>query len=179
MTEVLIIGGGVIGLSIARELHKKGISKVAILERGTIGAEASFAAAGMLAPNAETGKLDDFFYLCNDSNELYPNFARELFEETGVDIELERSGTIYAAFTDADVSEIRQRFEWQKSAGLAVEFLNAESIRKLESFISPDVCEGLFFPNDRQVENRKLLAALTKYAAINQIEIIQNAQIKR
>lgn len=179
MAEVLIIGGGVIGLSVARELHRKGVLQITILERGRVGAEASFAAAGMLAPNAETGKLDDFFYLCNDSNELYPNFAWELSEETGVDIELERSGTIYAAFTDADMKEIRQRFEWQKSAGLAVEFLNAESVRKLEPFISPDVREGLFFPNDWQVENRKLLAALTKYAAVNQIEIVENAEVTR
>ena len=179
MTEVLIIGGGIIGLSIARELHKKGVRHITILEREQVGAEASFAAAGMLAPNAETVKLDDFFRLCDESNKLYPNFARELFDETGVDIELERSGTIYAAFTDADVSEIRRRFEWQKSAGLAVEFLNAESVRKLEPFISPDVREGLFFSNDWQVENRKLLAALKKYTANNQIEIIENAEVMR
>ena len=179
MTEVLIIGGGVIGLSIARQLHKKGISKITILERGTIGAEASHAAAGMLAPNAETDKLDDFFYLCHDSNKLYPKFAQELFEETDIDIELERSGTLYAAFADADVVEIRRRFDWQKSAGLAVEYLNTESARKLEAFISPDVREALFFPNDWQVENRKLLAALQKYAALNQIEIIENAEVTK
>jgi glycine oxidase len=177
MTEVLIIGGGVIGLSIARELHKKGVGKLTILERGQVGAEASFAAAGMLAPNAETDKLDDFFHLCNDSNKLYPTFAQALFDETGSDIELERSGTLYAAFTDADVKEIRRRFDWQKSAGLAVELMNAESVRRLEPFISPDVREALFFPNDWQVENRKLLAALRKYAEINQIEIVENAEV--
>ena len=179
MTEVLIIGGGVIGLSIARELHGKGVGKITILERGRVGAEASNAAAGMLAPNAETDKLDDFFHLCSDSNKLYPNFAAALSEETGIDIELERSGTLYAAFTDADVKEIRQRFDRQKPAGLAVEFMNAESVRKLEPFISPDVREALFFPNDRQVENRKLLAALRKYAGMNQIEIVENAEVKR
>ncbi len=177
--QVLIIGGGVIGLSIARELHRKGVRRMTILERGQIGAEASNAAAGMLAPNAETDKLDNFFHLCSDSNKLYPNFAQELFEETGVGIELERSGTLYAAFTDADVSEIRQRFDWQKSAGLSVEHLNAESVRKLEPFISPDVREGLFFPNDWQVENRKLLAALRKYAELNQIEIVEDTEVTR
>ena len=102
-----------------------------------------------------------------------------MFEETAVDIELERSGTLYAAFTDADVVEIRRRFDWQKSSGLAVEYLNAESARKLEAFISPDVREALFFPNDWQVENRKLLAALQKYAALSQIEIIENAEVTK
>ncbi|MCY7344811.1 MAG: glycine oxidase ThiO [Pyrinomonadaceae bacterium] len=179
MTEVLIIGGGVIGLSIARQLHKKGVRQITILERGRTGGEASGAAAGMLAAQAETNEADDFFYLCHDSNRLYPNFARELFDETGVDIELETSGTLYLAFTDSDEREIRHRFDWQRAAKLSVEHLSAENVRKLEPFVSPEVREALFFPNDWQVENRKLLAALQKYAALNQIEIIENAAVER
>ncbi|MCY7377078.1 MAG: FAD-binding oxidoreductase, partial [Pyrinomonadaceae bacterium] len=179
MTEVLIIGGGVIGLAIARKLHKKGVREITILERGQAGNEASFAAAGMLAAQAETDKTDDFFHLCNDSNRLYPNFAGELLDETSVDIELERSGTLYLAFTENDGQEIRQRFEWQRAAGLTVEYLSAENVRKVEPFVSPDVREGLFFPNDWQVENRKLLAALRKYAETNQIKIVENAEVER
>ncbi len=78
--------------------------------------EASNAAAGMLAPQAETDKTDDFFDFCRESRDLYPNFAGELFDETGVDIELDRNGTLYAAFTENDSAEIRRRFEWQKKA---------------------------------------------------------------
>lgn len=174
---VLVIGGGVVGLSIARQLKKKGIGKITILERGEIGREASFAAAGMLAPHAETDKFDDFYYLCNESNQLYPQFAAELFAETGVDIELERSGTFYLAFNDQDSLEIRRRFEWQKKAGLKIEYLAAAEIRRAEPFVSPDVREGLFFPNDWQVENRKLIAALQKFAALNEIEIITNTEV--
>ena len=94
---VLIIGGGVIGLSIARELSKKGIANITILERGAIGKEASYAAGGMLAVHAETNKIDDFFHFCNESLHLYSNFSEHLFEETGVDIELDKSGTLYLA----------------------------------------------------------------------------------
>lgn len=176
-SEVLIIGGGVIGLAIAREIHKKGIKQITILERGEIGKEASFAAAGMLAPQAETDKMDEFFHLCNDSNKLYPKFAEELFEETGVDIELDQAGTLYLAFDEFDVAEIRERFEWQSKAGLKVEHLTAQEIRRAEPFVSPDVREGLFFPNDWQVENRKLLEALKEYAEINEIEILENTEI--
>lgn len=179
MTEVLIIGGGVIGLSIARQLHQKGVEKITILERGRVGGEASYAAAGMLAPSAEADRADDFFRLCRDSINLYSDFAQELFEETGVDIELDKNGTLYLALTENDVAEIRRRFEWQRAAGLAVEHLNAEAVRKLEPFVSPDVREGLFFPHDWQVENRRLLAALQKFAAAHQIEIVENAEVKR
>ena len=178
MNDVLIIGGGIIGLSIARELHKKGVKKITILERGEVGKEASFAAAGMLAPNAETEKEDEFFHFCSQSNGLYANFADELFDETGVDIELDRQGTLYLALTQNDSAEITKRFERQKKAGLAVAHLSAREIRQIEPFISPDVREGLFFPNDWQVENRRLLYALQKYAELNNLEIRSNTEIK-
>jgi len=176
--KILIIGGGVIGLTIARELHKKGFSQITILERASIGKESSYAAAGMLAPQAETDKRDEFFHFCSESNSLYPQFARELFDETDVDIELDRSGTLYLAFTNEDVREIRNRFEWQKNAGLEVEHLTARETRQAEPFVSPDVLESLFFPNDWQVENRKLLHALQKYCELYGIEIRENAEVK-
>lgn len=177
-SDVLIIGGGVIGLSLARTLRKRGARRITILERGTgVGQEASFAAAGMLAPQAETDRTDDFFHFCLESNKLYPAFAEELLEETGIDIELDRAGTLYLAFSDADVEEIRRRYEWQRGVGLEVELLTAEKIRRNEPFVSPDVREGLFFPHDWQVENRKLLAALQKFAERHEIEIRENTEI--
>ncbi len=179
MDKVLIIGGGVIGLSIARELKKKGISEITILERGEIGMEASYAAGGMLAVHAETDNSGDFFNFCNDSLKLYSDFAASLFEETDVNIELDKAGTLYLAFTENDVKEIRERYNWQKKAGLDVQHLSANEINKLEPFVSPDVLEGLFFPNDWQVENRQLLFALTKFAGLNQVEIVENTEVVR
>lgn len=178
-TDVLIIGGGVIGLAIARELRRKSGVKITILEKNSqCGEEASFAAAGMLAPQAETDSFDDFYYFCRESCDSYPRFAREISDETSVDIELDQSGTLYLAFTERDVSEIRRRFDWQKNANIDVEYLNAEEVRKTEPFVSPDVRAALFFPNDWQVENRKLLYALKKFAELNEIEIVENAKVK-
>ncbi|MEZ5428852.1 MAG: glycine oxidase ThiO [Pyrinomonadaceae bacterium] len=178
-SEVLIIGGGVIGLSIARELHRKGTGRIAVLDQGMIGRESSFAAAGMLAPQAETDRPDDFFHLCDESNRLYPQFAEELLEETGIDIELDRSGTFYLAFDETDVEDIRRRFGWQSAAGLRVEHLTAPDLRRAEPFISPDVREGLFFPDDRQVENRLLLSALRRYAETFGIELRENIRVEK
>lgn len=174
-TDVLIIGGGVIGLATARALCRKGIRRITILERGSPGREASHAAAGMLAPNAETEQLDDFFRICNESNKLYPEFAAELQDETNIDIELDRQGTLYVALTEEDSTEIKRRFEWQRAAGLAVEHLGARETRAIEPFLSPDVRESLFFPEDWQVENRKLLEALEKSARARGVEIRENA----
>src|SRR4029450_11746584 len=80
---VVIIGGGVIGLSIARALALRGVRDILLIERDKLGAEASSAAAGMLAPQVEADSIDDFFNLACRSRDLYPDFAHALREETG------------------------------------------------------------------------------------------------
>lgn len=163
MTEVLIIGGGIIGLSIARELRKKGVQNIKILEKNSAcGLEASSAAAGMLAPQAEADNTDDFFDFCQASRDLFPDFAKELFEETGVDIELDQTGTLYLAFTEKDAEELEKRFAWQKQANLQVEKLSAKEILEIEPSVSPKVLFGLRFPMDWQVENRKIIEAFNR-----------------
>jgi glycine oxidase len=176
-SDVLIIGGGVIGLGLARELRKKGAGKITVVERGELGREASYAAAGMLAPQAETDCEDEFFRFCSESNDLYPEFAGQLLDETGIDIELDRNGTLYLAFNEDDSADIRKRHDWQKGAGMAVEHLTAEETRKAEPFVSPDVRGSLYFPGDGQVENRKLMQALRLYAETNGIGIREGTEV--
>lgn len=176
-TDFLIIGGGVIGLSIARELRRRGTARITILERGRVGMEASWAAAGMLAPQAEADRADEFFELCSESNRMYPQFAAELLNETGVDIELDRTGTLYLAFSEKDSEELQKRHEWQTAAGLAVEQISASEIRKREPLVTPEVRDSLFFPNDGQVENRKLVEALTACCRGNEIGISEGSPV--
>ncbi len=177
--EILIIGGGVIGLSIARELHKSGVRRITVLEKGRCGEESSWAAAGMLGPQAEADETGIFFDVCSASRDLYPQFAADLLAETGVDIELDKQGTLYLAFTDGDVTEVHERFKWQRKAALAVEHLSADDVRKAEPFVAPDVRGALLFPGDWQVENRKLLTALKTYAEQNGIEIREDSTVEQ
>jgi len=158
--SIIIVGGGVIGLSIARALAIRGGNKVLLLERAGFGQEASFAAAGMLAPQAEADQPDQFFNLASRSRDSYPAFAHSLLEETGIDVELDLTGTLYLAFSSEDLKEIEERYNWQRHAGLAIEKLTANQIRTLEPCISRNVCGGLRFPKDVQVENRRLVRAL-------------------
>lgn len=177
--DILVIGGGVIGLSVARELHRHGAGTIGVIEAGTCGGSASWAAAGMLGPQAEADEAGLFFQFCSASRDQYPGFAAELFEETGVDIELDRAGTLSLAFTDAEIRMLRTRYEWQTAAGFEVEHLTADEVRSAEPFISPDVVEALFFPGDWQVDNRKLCVALRRYCDINAIEIVENSPVIR
>ncbi len=158
--DVVIIGGGVIGLAIARALALRGVRDVCLLERASLGSEASSAAAGMLVPQAESDGKDEFFDFACRSRDLYPAFAAALREETGVDIELDTTGTLYLALNEHDQAEIEQRYEWQSGAGLAVELLDAAAARELEPCISESTSGALLFPKDVQVENRRLLSAL-------------------
>ncbi len=176
--HILIIGGGVIGLSIARELHKIGVRQITLIEKGVCGGEASWAAAGMLGPQADSPGTGAFFDLCCASRDLFPALASELLDETGIDIDLDRAGTLYLAFTDADMLEIAERYNAHRNAGLAIEYLSADKTRRTEPFVSPDVRESLFFADDWQVDNRKLCAALTSYALSNGITIRENTTVE-
>lgn len=178
-SEVLVIGGGVIGLSIARSLHKKGFGKITLVERDICGMGATNAAAGMLAPRSEATKDDAFFRFCSASRDAYPQFAAELFDETGIDVELDRTGTLHPAFTEEDSRLIRTYADWQSKAGINPELLSAVETLAAEPELSPTVRESLFYPDDWQVENRKLAAALKKYAEINSITIRENTPVDR
>ncbi|HEV7744948.1 MAG TPA: glycine oxidase ThiO [Pyrinomonadaceae bacterium] len=158
--DVIIIGGGVIGLAVARELALRGVPDVLLIERNSLGGESSRAAAGMLAPQAEANRAHEFFDLTCRSRDMYPAFAAALLAETGVDIELDTTGTLYLAFTDDDEAELERRYKWQSQAELPVEKLSATSVRQLEPAINKGVRAALKFPLDIQVENRRLLKAL-------------------
>src|SRR5215212_9599503 len=134
--DVVIIGGGVIGLTIARALALRGVRDVCLIERGGLGTEASWAAAGMLLPQVDADAEDDFFKLACQSRDLYPAFAAALREETGIDVELDTTGTLYLALTEHDHEEIQKRYQWQTRAGLLVERLSSTEARELEPCMS-------------------------------------------
>src|SRR4029453_10774293 len=158
--DVIVVGGGVIGLSVARAVARRGVSSGMLIERAGLGNEASFSAAGMLAPQAEADRADDFFRLACQSRDMYSAFAAALEDESGIDIELDTTGTIYLAFSDDDLEEVEQRYEWQTSAGFPVEKLNAQEVNELEPCVANNLRAALRFPLDWQVENRRLLVAL-------------------
>jgi glycine oxidase len=178
ISDVLIIGGGVIGLSIARELKKRG-REVTVVDRSTLGGEASWAAAGMLSPNLETEATKDFHRFGIEALNAYPAFADELLNETAVDIELDRSGTLCLAFSESEEAELAAAYERHIRRGVEVERLTRPALLETEPAISPDVRSALLFPNDWQVENRKVLGALSRFAEQNGIRVVPGSEIEQ
>jgi glycine oxidase len=132
----------------------------------------------MLAPQAEADGTDAFFELACASRELYPGFAESLLEETGTDIELERTGTLYLAFTEKDEEEIGHRYSWQRRAGLRVERLTGDEARLLEPKLAPGVRAALRFPLDVQAENRRLISALAASVEKHGVRLLTETHVK-
>lgn len=162
--EAVVVGGGVIGCAVARHLAAAGVD-VIVLERGTPGAEASSAAAGMLSPLAEARAPGPFLDLLRQARSAFPAFAQMLCAETGIEVGYRDRGTLMLALTAEDESELDGRYRWQSAAGLEVERLSAEEALRLEPKLNPAVRWALRFPGDHQVENRQLARALWAAAA--------------
>jgi len=175
--DVVIIGGGVIGLTIARALSQRGIRQVMLIERGRPGSEASWAAGGILAPQVEVDHQDEFFRLACASRDLYPEFAESLKEETGVDVELDTVGTLCLGFTRQDEEELRRRHQWQTGAGLQVEWLTGDDARRLEPCVAANARCALRFPRDIQVENRRLVDALVRSNEELGVQLVINTAV--
>jgi glycine oxidase len=172
--KALIIGGGIIGSSIAWRLAREGVI-VTVLERGRLGREASWAAAGMLAAQADTNAPGPFFDLCIHGRDVLADTAETLRAESSVDPEYDHAGILYLAFNAAERDELEQRGRWQLAAGGAVEELSPAAARKLEPSISPDAVYALHFPMDHRVDNRKLTQAYTAAAIIKGACFVEGA----
>src|SRR5580692_2868893 len=98
--RVLVIGAGIIGNAVAWRLARSGV-EVAIVERGRAGQEASWAAAGMIAPQAETEGSGPFLRFCVEGKKAFEAILPELIAESGVDPEYDRgSGVLYLALNE-------------------------------------------------------------------------------
>src|SRR5215469_1381259 len=122
MQDVVVIGGGVIGLAIARELA--GRKSVLLLDRGSTGQGTSRAAAGMLTPLSEADDQGPFFQLSCASHAMFDGFVGDLEAETKTDCDYSREGLLALASTEESAKTLRCRFEWQKRAGFNVQFLS-------------------------------------------------------
>lgn len=169
--DVLIVGGGVIGCALARELALRKRS-VTLVERGEVGQEASSVAAGLLSPQADSATPGPFFDLCLASRELFPEWATHLEEETGIAVGYRRTGILRYAFDDPTAEGLLASRRWQSERGLVIERLTAEEIARLAGEPPPAGIEGaLLFPRDGTVQSRWLMRALRRSLEVHGVDV--------
>ena len=115
----------------------------------------------MLAAAVETEPGEEaLLQLTLESQRLWPGFARELFETTGISVEYRDEGTLVVALNRDDAETLRHSYEFQKGLGLDLEWLNAAEARRREPHLKPGIAAAVFSKSDHQVENRALARAL-------------------
>jgi len=157
---VAIIGAGVIGLGIAWRLTARGVS-VQVFDKGASGAGASHAAAGMLAAcsEAEPGE-EALVALGRESQARWGAFAAELQQASGIDVDLRTEGTLVVALTVDDQARLNHQLVFQQRLGLPLQWISAAETRRREPHLAGKLAGAVFSPEDAQVDNRKLAAAL-------------------
>ncbi len=158
--DVVIIGGGVVGLAVAYECARSGWRTV-LLERDAVGSGAAGVAAGMLSPAAEadTGG-EELLELAFESCRLYPEFVNAVEAVSAEPCGYRTEGSLLVALNRDHAEELERLTAFQRRSGIEVSWLDADAVLAREPALSPRVIGGLFAPGDRQVNPRRLMQAL-------------------
>ncbi len=173
--KVVVIGGGIIGCSIAWRLAQRGV-KVVVIEKGEPVSQATWAAAGMLHPLIDS-ENPSLHHLARASIQLFPSFVDELRDATGIDAQLRMSGKLDVAFTADELEALRNRYSGVQDGDVTQ--LDAHSVRELEPALTSEIHAALLVNGDASVDNRKLGAAVERAARKHGVEFRTGVAVRK
>ena len=144
-SDVIVIGAGIVGCAVARELARRGAS-VAILDERPVGMGATQASAGILAPYIETQAGNPLFDLTVRSLNLYDDFVADVASESGLAVTYQRTGTLNVAVDEAAMVALREAADALRRRGVAAELFDGPAARKEEPHLFEQVVGGLLIP---------------------------------
>jgi glycine oxidase len=146
-----------------------------LVERGELAAEASRAAAGMVAPQAETEHPGPLLRLGIESRRRYPDWVARVQREAGLDVEYRTDGILYLALDRADARLLAARARWQRRLGLRVLEVGAREARRLAGpVLPPRIVLACHFPDDHRVNNERLVVAVAVAARRAGVTILEH-----
>ena len=179
MTDVIVIGGGVIGLSIAWELAGHGLS-VRVLEQGQFGREASWAGAGMLPPGNLANARTPEARLRGATHQLWPDWSKGLTSFTGMDNGFTRCGAIEVRFPGcSDLSDWKNGVAALKAEGVLIETEDVSEIIRRFPVLSSEVSHAYNLPDFCQVRNPRHLKALQIGCMMRGVELVAGSPVRR
>jgi glycine oxidase len=167
--DVVVVGAGVIGCAVARELAIRG-AKTLVVEARTIGAGATQASAGVLAPYIEAPSDGPLHALTVQSLSLYDEFISSIGRESSVAIEYRRCGTLEVAHEPKAAEQLKTLGEWVRSKNVDARWLDPSEISGLEPALAA-TCGGLLVPSHGYVNALQLTSALADGARRHGAEI--------
>lgn len=159
--DVLVLGGGIIGLACARELALRGL-RVELVERLPAGAEASLAAAGMLAPLGELSVPGPLLDVCRASRDLWGPWVAALESETGLSVDYDTSGALVVALDEEEEAELDRLALAARELGERADEVEMPALRHWVPDVTPRVRRVLHLPDEHRVDNVQLCAVLAQ-----------------
>lgn len=174
--DVLVVGGGVIGCSIAYHLSKSG-ARVTLVERGRIGREASWATAGIISPPHSPATRPERATLERRSFNAYPGLVMELAEATGHSVEWRPSGELTVAMDEEHVAPLRETARWQRDQGFEAEWLEGDAARMVEPGLAPSTLGAVLTPAAASLRGHRFTATLAAAARRHGATIVEAAPV--
>lgn len=174
--DVLVIGGGIVGMAAAYFLAKAG-ARVTVIERDSVGSHASGFAYGGLSPLSGAGIPGPVHELAKEGMRLHSEFGKLLPQETGVVTEYRERPTLSLSFTEDEVSEARKALDWQQAQeSYNVRWLDGDAAREIEPRVSGDALGAVYTEGCAEVEPYKFVLALTQLAEKEGVHV-RNANV--
>ncbi len=175
---VAVLGGGIVGLSIAFRLAESGWP-VEVFDQGRLGSEASWAGAGMLAPGGEVYEQSPLGALSIESRALYRPFVDQLERESGLSIDLQEAGALELAYSIDVLDAMNHRAELQETLGIHSRPLSPTQVTAFWPRIRRERLIGArFYPGDAILDPRDAVAALQVALRARGAQIHENCAVK-
>ena len=178
MQSVAVVGGGIIGLSVAWRLAQVGYS-VSVFEKARIGMEASWAAAGMLSPGGEFQEDSPLARMAIESRDLYRAFVEELQSTSGLAIDFQEAGALDVAYSAEEMEVLSKRAERQATIGIPTKRISEEQAATFWPRLRKEgLVGGYFYPGDGLVDPRHMTAALKVSCEKAGVKISEQTEVR-
>jgi len=178
--KVAVVGGGVIGLSLAWELSSRG-HQLTLVDRGAFGRKASWAGAGILLPGNQATSIHPLEHLEAHSNQLHESWAEKLQQQTSIDNGYRKCGGLYVATTAGEVATLAGSLGFWEERKIAAENLTREELQNrfpsLAHLAKADTFLAAWMPDEAQICNPWHLQALVKACQLNNVQLLPESSV--